>query len=117
MEREWMVLYDGYCKLCSRTVQWIIRNDPGKRFSFTALQEAELRAFDQPGGDTVLLMMNGKVHNRSGAALRIALRLRFPWPLLGIFLLVPPFLRNGVYHLVARNRKRWFGTRTTCFLP
>ena len=72
---------------------------------------------DRPEGDTVLLLMNEKIYHRSGAALRIATRLRFPWPLLGIFLLVPPFLRNGIYNLVARNRKRWFGTRSTCYLP
>ena len=67
--------------------------------------------------DTVLLQMNGEVYDRSTAVLKIALHLRFPWPLLGIFLLVPRFLRDPVYNWVARNRKRWFWERSACYVP
>jgi predicted DCC family thiol-disulfide oxidoreductase YuxK len=56
--------------------------------------------------------MNGKMYDRSAAVLNIARHLRFPWPVLAVFLLVPQFLRDPVYDLVARNRKRWFGARS-----
>ena len=59
--------------------------------------------------ETVVLMLKGKRYERSSAVLRIALHLRFPWPLLGIFFLVPARIRDSLYDLVARNRKKWFG--------
>ncbi|MCA1746504.1 MAG: DCC1-like thiol-disulfide oxidoreductase family protein [Bacteroidales bacterium] len=67
--------------------------------------------------DSVVLYRKGKVYLRSGAALRIAMMLRFPLPLLAAFLVVPSFIRNAVYDWIARNRYRWFGKRETCFLP
>ena len=67
--------------------------------------------------DSVVLYRKGRVYLRSGAALRIAMLLRFPLPLLAAFLVVPPFIRNTVYDWIARNRYRWFGKRETCFLP
>jgi len=110
MKRGGTILYDGYCNLCSRTVKRVIRNDPSSRFSFEPLpQEVE--------AESVVLLTGGRRYEKSTAALRIALGLRFPWPLLGIFFLVPRFLRDPVYAWVARNRKRWFGTRDTCYIP
>ena len=67
--------------------------------------------------DSVVLYRKDRVYLRSGAALRIAMSLRFPLPLLATFLVVPPFIRNAVYDWIARNRYRWFGRRETCFLP
>jgi len=117
MEERLMILYDGYCHLCSRSVQWIIRNDRRGRFTYKALQEEGLPGTLEEARDTVQLLMAGKRYERSTAALMIAARLRFPWPLLGIFFLVPRFFRDALYKLVARNRKRWFGERSTCYLP
>ncbi|MEX0981024.1 MAG: DCC1-like thiol-disulfide oxidoreductase family protein [Bacteroidales bacterium] len=67
--------------------------------------------------DSVVLYRNGRFYLRSDAALRIAMLLRFPLPLLTALLAVPAFIRNAVYDWIARNRYRWFGKRETCFLP
>jgi predicted DCC family thiol-disulfide oxidoreductase YuxK len=67
--------------------------------------------------ETVLLVIGGKHFERSSAVLQIAIRLRFPWPLLGFFFVLPRFIRDPLYDLVARNRKRWFGERATCYIP
>jgi predicted DCC family thiol-disulfide oxidoreductase YuxK len=118
MESRWIVGYDGYCNLCSWAVRWIRRNEGKQQFSLVPLQQMQSDSPETSGApETVLLWINGKAYDRSTAVLRIALKLRFPWPLLGIFLLVPRFLRDPVYDLVARNRKRWFGARSTCYLP
>lgn len=115
MKGSWIIRYDGYCHLCSATIRWVIRNDRKNRFSFQALEEGgeDLAV----GADTVVLQADGATYLKSSAVLRIATNLRFPWPLLGILWLVPRFIRNAVYDLVARNRKRWFGTRSTCYIP
>ncbi|MCA1746153.1 MAG: DCC1-like thiol-disulfide oxidoreductase family protein, partial [Bacteroidales bacterium] len=70
---------------------------------------------ESPG--SVVLYRRGKVYLRSAAALRIAMSLRFPMPLLAAGFLFPPFIRNGIYDWIARNRYRWFGKRENCFLP
>jgi predicted DCC family thiol-disulfide oxidoreductase YuxK len=106
MKDRWMVYYDGQCKLCSWSARWIIRNDPRQRFTLSPINESGNA--DLPA-DTVRLIMEGKLYERSTAVLQIAIRLRFPWPLLGIFFLVPRFLRDPLYNLVAHNRRRWFG--------
>ena len=122
----WTILYDGYCNLCSSSVRWIVRNDRKKRFNYIPLQDDRARTMleetagpgpDRKGIDSVVLVAGDKVFFRSAAALRIASRLRFPWPLLTVFFLVPAPARDWLYDLVARNRKRWFGQRETCYLP
>ncbi len=129
MKENWAVFFDGQCRLCSKSVRWIIRNDRRKRFTFIPLQAVHQQETKRQNGtlditgdprdqtDTVLLLLDGKEYVRSGAILRIALRLRFPWPMLGIFFLVPPFIRDAAYMLVARNRKSWFGEEPCCYVP
>jgi len=122
----WTILYDGHCNLCSGSVRWIVRNDRKKRFTYIPLQDDRARTIleekagpgpDRKGIDSVVLVTGENLFFRSAAALRIASRLRFPWPLLAVFFLVPAPVRDWFYDLVARNRKRWFGERETCYLP
>ena len=56
--------------------------------------------------DSVVLAQQGRLWFRSAAVLRIAARLRFPWPLLAVFRIVPPMLRDAVYRFVAARRHR-----------
>jgi predicted DCC family thiol-disulfide oxidoreductase YuxK len=117
-----IVLFDGYCNLCSGSVQFIIKRDPGAYFRFASLQSKqgteliETVGTTSPEGESVILIENGKVYSRSTAALRIARRLTCAWPLLAVFLIVPPFIRNAVYDWISRNRYKWFGKKETCWL-
>jgi predicted DCC family thiol-disulfide oxidoreductase YuxK len=54
------------------------------------------------------------LHIESTAALRILRRMRWPWPLLGLFLWVPRSWRDHVYRMIARRRRRWFGATDAC---
>ena len=118
-----VVLFDGMCHLCDRSVLFVLKRDPHGQFHFAPLQ-SEFGTFllEQYGLpterlDSMVLIQGRKAHTESSAALRVASRLGFPWNLLGIFLIVPPFLRNAVYRCIARNRYRWFGRRETCAVP
>jgi predicted DCC family thiol-disulfide oxidoreductase YuxK len=118
-----LVLFDGVCNLCNGFVQFVIARDPHGRFQFGALQsDAARRVIQEHGGpdplpDAIVLIEDGRLYTRSTAALRIARRLTFPWPLTALFLAVPRPLRDRVYALFASRRYRWFGRRETCMMP
>jgi len=73
--------------------------------------------FDKNQLLSVVLVINGKSYDRSSAALEIARRLDGLWPLLYVFVIVPPFIRNFVYDWISRNRYRWFGRTDECMIP
>jgi predicted DCC family thiol-disulfide oxidoreductase YuxK len=119
-----ILLFDGVCNLCNGAVVFVIRRDPRARFRFAPLQSPAADALLASRGvargglpDSFVLVEDGHVHIRSTAALRVARRLRFPWPLFAAFLVVPRLLRDPLYDLVARNRYRWFGKREECMVP
>jgi predicted DCC family thiol-disulfide oxidoreductase YuxK len=70
-----------------------------------------------PIPETIVLLEDGEVYVRSDAALRIARRLTFPWPLAYGLMIVPRFIRDAVYDFIAVRRYRWFGQRQACMVP
>ena len=116
-----MLLFDGVCTLCNGFVQFVIERDPAGRFQFAPLQsDAAARLLGvapPPLPDSLVLLEDGRLFTRSTAALRVARRLRFPWPLAYVFVAVPRPVRDWVYDAVARNRYRWFGRRDVCMVP
>jgi predicted DCC family thiol-disulfide oxidoreductase YuxK len=118
-----LVLFDGVCNLCNRSVQTILRHDRQARFRFASLQSPlgeKLRGelgIDREKVDSVILVEGGRWYKESDAALRIANGLGGFWKAFGVFRLVPRPLRNAAYRLIARNRYRWFGKTETCWVP
>lgn len=116
-----IVFFDGYCNLCNRSVDFLIRRDPKKRFFFAPLQGETARSHLDSAllrnTDTVVLWVDGAVYTRSEAALRALALMGFPWSLLAVFRIVPRGLRDAVYNFIAERRLRWFGKRSNCRLP
>ncbi|MBX2939137.1 MAG: thiol-disulfide oxidoreductase DCC family protein [Ferruginibacter sp.] len=117
-----VILFDGVCNLCSGAVQFIIRRDPAARYRFASLQSASaqslLKKFSIPDElKTFILIENHKVYKRSTAALRVARHLKGAWPLMYAFIIVPPFIRDGVYNIIGRYRYSWFGKKDQCMMP
>jgi predicted DCC family thiol-disulfide oxidoreductase YuxK len=67
--------------------------------------------------DSLVLVDEGRAFVRSAAALRVAAYLRAPWSWMRGLLVVPAFVRDSVYDVVARNRYRWFGRSAGCLIP
>ena len=118
-----VVLFDGICNFCSSSVLFIIRRDPEGYFRFAALQTEtgsmlmKKHNIHSVKMESIILIENNMVYYRSTAALRIARKLKGGWILFYVFMIIPPFIRNFFYDIVARNRYRWFGKRENCFLP
>lgn len=119
-----LVLFDGVCNLCERSVLFIIRHDNAGRFQFCSLQSRAAKAIldEHEYGDdalaSVLLLSKGELYARSRAALRIARRLDGLWPLFFYVLIwVPPFVTDAVYNFVGKRRYKWFGRKDACWVP
>ena len=118
-----IILFDGVCNLCNGAVQFAIERDPTAIFRFASLQSdfgqsiLAQNVVDTEGGDTIVLLENGKVYDRSTAALRVARQLSGWIKYLYVFIFVPKFIRDFVYKIVAKNRYRWFGKQESCWLP
>lgn len=120
---EPILLFDGVCNLCDRSVQFVLDHDRQGVFRFASLQSEAGRALlrrcdlDPDALDSVVLVEGGRCHVRSDAAWRIARRLDAPWRWLAVARVLPRGLRDVAYDWVARNRYRWFGTKEACRLP
>ena len=118
-----IILFDGVCKFCNASVNFILDRDRAGRVRFAALQSVTgqhlLRHFGLPTDQfsSLVLVEGGRCWRRSTAALRIARHLDGAWPLLAVLLAVPVILRDAAYDVLARNRYRWFGQLDSCRVP
>ena len=118
-ENQSIVLFDGVCNLCNSAVRFIIKRDKEKIFKRSPLQSSFSETlnqqfhFKQPLLNSIILIENNKVYYKSTAALRVVKKLTGPIKLLYIFIIIPPFIRDAIYNVIAKNRYRWFG-KTSC---
>ena len=118
-----VVLFDGVCNLCNGAVDFIVRHDRYNRFMFASLQSEAgqelLKHYQLPTHqfDSMVLIKEGKLYQRSTAALEIAGELPGALRLLAVFKAVPAPVRDAVYNFIAQNRYRFFGEKETCRLP
>lgn len=118
------ILFDGVCNFCNASINFIIDRDSKAIFQFAALQSEvgqellqkyHLKTTDF---DTVILINDeNKIYQKSDAALEIARNLDGFWKIFYVFKILPSFLRNPIYDLVARNRYRIFGRTDACRIP
>jgi len=118
-----IILFDGVCNFCNGAVNFTIKRDKQKQIRFAALQSEAGRQLVQqyglPDDDmrSFLFIENSKVYNRSTAALKVCMYLKGLGPLCYGLIVIPAFIRNGIYDWIARNRYKWFGERHECMVP
>jgi predicted DCC family thiol-disulfide oxidoreductase YuxK len=117
-----IVFFDGVCGLCNGFVDVILRADKAGALHFAPLQgDTARRLLPSPPDDaetwSMLYMDERGLYTRSDAALEILRRLGGIWSVLALIRVVPRFLRDAVYGVIARNRYRWFGKRAVCRIP
>ena len=123
-----IVFFDGVCHLCQGVVQFVLPRDPSGRILFSSLQSeyakrklGELGVSISPTPESLIVLtyLDGKprIEHASSSALRIATHLQFPWKIFGIFFIIPRFIRDPIYFLIAKNRYRLFGKSEVCYIP
>jgi predicted DCC family thiol-disulfide oxidoreductase YuxK len=117
-----IVIFDGLCHFCDRSVQFMLRHDPAGTIRYAPSQSPVAAAILARSGlpaapGTIVLVEADRVSLRSTAALRIARRLGLPWSIAGVLLWLPAWMRDPVYAVIARYRIRWFGRRDACRIP
>lgn len=118
-----IVLFDGECNFCDSSVQFVIRHEKEPRLKFASLQSEvgktllDYYKLDRSKIDSVVLIEKGKAYVKSAGALRLTRHLKGGYPLLYGFIIIPPFIRNAVYDLIAKNRYKWFGKKDSCMIP
>jgi predicted DCC family thiol-disulfide oxidoreductase YuxK len=123
MDQQPIILFDGVCNFCNGSVNFIIKRNSKTPILFAALQSEAgqrlLREYKLPVNkmESILFIEQGKAYMQSTAALRICRYLRGLWPLCYGFIIVPKFIRDGIYNWIAKNRYKWFGIRKECMIP
>ncbi|MDN3586932.1 DCC1-like thiol-disulfide oxidoreductase family protein [Pedobacter aquatilis] len=123
MNTQPVIFFDGVCNLCNASVQFVIKRDKHKHFQFTALQGKFAEeilpqsVFNSNQINSILLLEGGMIYQKSSAALRIAKKLNGFWPLIYGFIIVPRFIRDWVYDIIAKNRYKWWGKQESCWVP
>jgi predicted DCC family thiol-disulfide oxidoreductase YuxK len=133
-----LVIFDGHCGFCNRSVRWFLTRDRNDRLRFVASESPKVAAIlarhkitqsDRGLGSptlapsTVLVVSDlqgpaEQVLVRSDAAIAMLRELPRPWPAIAaIFRIVPRPLRDLGYRLVARFRYRIWGRLETCPIP
>ena len=118
-----IILFDGVCNLCNTAVNFILRHDKKERFLFASLQsdagkEILLHYPSKKNNlNSVLLIENGNIYDKSTAALLILKHLKSSLRLLTIFKYLPLPIRDRLYDFIANHRYQWFGKQKTCMLP
>lgn len=118
-----LVLYDGSCGLCHRSVRWLLNRDRDAVLMFAPLggETAALAGSPAlpPGAapDTIIFVRDGKALIRSRAIFALLGDVRSGWRWLRVFRFLPAWLTDLPYRLVARIRHRIFGHVDACSLP
>ena len=115
-----ILLFDGICNLCNTSVQFILKRDQKEQFLFASLQsdaaEKLLLQYKEKkiGMDSIVLIEDGKVYQKSAAVLKICKHLNWPWRIFLVGGYLPKSLTDKLYDLIAKNRYRWFGKKDSC---
>lgn len=121
MPEKSIVFFDGVCGLCNTMVDFFIQKDKKRQLLFAPMQGKTAKGIltkteiDQL--DSFVLYEKGIKYYRSDAALKTFGKLPGGWKLLSLFNVIPRFLRDPFYRLIAKNRYKWFGKKSTCRMP
>ena len=119
-----IILFDGVCNLCDASIQYIIKHDKKDVFRFVSLQsKLGEKIINYIGVDTdktdsmILYLPKIAYYTKAEAVLRVAKELGGLVSMLNIFSILPKFIQNFGYDILAKNRYKWYGKKENCMMP
>ncbi|MBD3108814.1 DUF393 domain-containing protein [Bacillus sp. AGMB 02131] len=117
-----IILFDGDCNFCNKSINFIIKRDSKNLFKFARLQgvigKSLLNQHNLKSDlSSLILIDNKKVYDKSSAVLNILKSLGSFYALLYLFIFVPKPLRDFLYSLFAKYRYKFWGSSDFCLLP
>ena len=118
-----VIVFDGICHVCSGWVRFLERHRIDPPFELIPMQSVAGKTLlveygiDPVDPTTFLVLDQGQQLTQSDAAIHVIAELGGPWRMIYAARIVPQRLRDALYQLLARNRYRWFGRRSACYLP
>jgi predicted DCC family thiol-disulfide oxidoreductase YuxK len=121
LQKQPILLFDGECGFCNKSIQFFLKHEKNKKMHFVPLQSEigkQLRAYFEISDkiDSIILIKEHSAYIKSCAALRLTPFMKGAWQLMMVFVIIPPFIRNIFYDLIAKNRMKFFGRVESCQL-
>lgn len=122
-EQNSILLFDGVCNLCNKLVIFIIRRDNKALIKFSALQSREglsllqERGLSAEGINSIVFIERNKYFLKSSAVLHLLKALGGGWRIMYGLIIIPRFIRDFFYDLIAKYRYRIFGISEKCMMP
>lgn len=117
-KKERIVLFDGVCGFCNKSLDLLMRLDEERLYKYSSLQGAYAKTLPlNKEIESIVLQEEGKLYYKSTAILKIARGLGGVWVLTSVFYLIPQKLRDVVYDLIAKYRYKIFGKMESCRMP
>lgn len=123
IETPYILLYDGDCGLCHRSVRFLYKRDRKHRLTFVPLKSPlGIELTNQSGIDTkridsiVLIEQKVAYFIKSRAVLKSLNALGGLWKLVYPLLILPTFFGDWIYDFIAKRRLKWF-KKPQCAIP
>ena len=117
-----MLVYDGICGFCSRSVQFILRHERRHDLLFVT-RDSELgkrlrRTHRLESVQSMLWIEGGQAFSESRAVMKAAGYLGGWWSRLAVLgSSCPSFVLDGVYKFIAKNRHQLSSNAVVCLVP
>ncbi len=118
-----LVLFDGHCALCHRSVRWLIKHDSKRQLQFLSQEDPQFeillseKRLPKPTGESLMLLDHETWYIYSDAVFQTLRYVDSPWNFLAVGRFVPKLFRNTLYRIIARYRYRILGYYPQCPLP
>lgn len=123
-----ILIFDGECGFCNKAILFFLKHEnknrkkgSNQKMNFVSIQSQNgimLKKYFELDDkiDSIILIKDHSAYIKSCAALRLTIYMKGLWPLLIVFVIIPPFIRNVVYDFIAKRRMTFFGRVNHCEL-
>ncbi len=113
-----VILFDGVCGLCNKSIDMLIKLDKHGIFKYTSLQGEYVKTLDIAEElDSIVFDEEGMLYYKSTAIIKIVRSLGGMGILANIFYIIPTFIRDFIYDVIAKYRYHIFGKMESCRMP